>query len=60
MADLGCSINRIKTFDIITNAKFVFLNFVLGEGGGGLQPGIAMLQFASGLCAKILKHEPLK
>jgi len=36
-ADLGCSIIHIKTFDIIMNAKFVFLNFVLG-GKGGCNP----------------------
>ena len=28
VADIGCSTNHIKTFDIIMNAKFVFLNFV--------------------------------
>lgn len=58
VADLGCSINHTKNFDIIMNAKFVFFNFVLGERG--LQPSSAMLLFASGLCAKILKQEPLK
>jgi len=40
------------------NAKFVFFIFVLGERG--LQPSSTMLLFTSGLCAKILKQEPLK
>jgi hypothetical protein len=34
VGDLGFSINHIKTFDIIMNAKFVFSNFVLGGEGG--------------------------
>ena len=47
VADLGCSINHIKTFDIIKNAKFVFLNFVLvGEKAAVQQLYASVCQWA--------------
>jgi hypothetical protein len=47
VADLGCSINHLKTFDIIKNAKFVFLNFVLvGERAAARQLCASACQWA--------------
>jgi hypothetical protein len=47
VADLDCYINHIKTFDVIVNAKSVFLNFILGvEGTAAWQHHASVHQWA--------------